>query len=272
MTQIHTRKLMRTLLCDSRPAKSKKRRKQNRMLAGGEKRMMTITMKTTTSAMAMAGTATPSNAGGSGLVSLTIRHRDNWFGVKQWWMVDVRGDNTDDEELMSQGASPLVARCMRKYGWDENFSRRVLLAYKQFLTLKNETQDWEKGELSPCCFYVDLMWHEHSSDLQNYLHDCLLLCEGNIVYRDPDAALNKANKKRKDKETRKVLKSRFGQFYDEPLWMNKIKANETQGGAQDKGALMRFSRVFCKQPAKMMCSGSNNKDHITSGAKIKHLD
>ena len=42
-----------------------------------------------------------------------------------WWMVDL-------DAQVKQGATPLVKRCMRVYGWDAQKSRMVLAAYRQF--------------------------------------------------------------------------------------------------------------------------------------------
>lgn len=186
-------------------------------------------------------------------VSIKVRGRENYFDSKRWWMCDLKCD-----ELMDQGATPIVARCMRKYGWDEEFARRVLLGYKQFLTLKNEHQDWYVGDIYPC-FYVDLMWHEHSSDLQNYLHDCFQLCQGHIVYRDPDAALDRRTRRRKEQATRDALKKRFGMYYDEALWSNKVQGTSRFA---PQNWLLRWSKMFCRDSNKAK----------TPKAKIKLVD
>ena len=55
-------------------------------------------------------------------------------------MVDI--ENSDEEDSSTnQGATALVKRCMRVYGWSLEKSRKVLKAYRQFLTLKKEHED-----------------------------------------------------------------------------------------------------------------------------------
>ena len=84
--------------------------------------------------------------------------RQNEFSDKTWWMVDLDASGVD------QGATPLVRWCIRVHGWDAPKARRVLAAYRQFLTLKTEHEDWDATVLSPCPL-VDQMWQQHVLDV-----------------------------------------------------------------------------------------------------------
>jgi len=68
---------------------------------------------------------------------------------------------------------------MRVYNWSLEKTRKVLTAYRQFLTLKKEHKDWDATILSPS-YLVDQMWHQHILDVVNYTHNMMLLC-GHVV-------------------------------------------------------------------------------------------
>ena len=142
---------------------------------------------------------------------MLVPPRNNDFNAKTWWMVDL----DPVEETSLQGASALVKRCMRTYGWDETKARKVLAAYRQFLVLKKELKDWNAQILSPC-YLVDQMWHSHILDVVNYCHDMMLLC-GHVVGHNPDGALDFVGKHERDETTIAALKEHFGR-YDEEVW------------------------------------------------------
>mmetsp|Transcript_19213 Transcript_19213/g.24733 ORF Transcript_19213/g.24733 Transcript_19213/m.24733 type:complete len:218 (+) Transcript_19213:201-854(+) len=175
-----------------------------------------------------------------GTKAISIRNRENTFSAKMWWMVDTKSEDVPTR----QGATPIVARCIRKYGWDEPFCRRVLTGYKQLLTIKKENQDWDSTQFSPC-FFVDLLWLEHAADVTNYLHDCILLF-GHVVNRDPDAFLDKKVKTKRDKATREALKDRFKKFYDADVWLNRVQPASQQ---PRKDPLLNISRRVCMRTA-----------------------
>jgi hypothetical protein len=102
-----------------------------------------------------------------------------------WWLVDLHADDPKP----SQGATVLVRRCMRAYGWTETKSRRVLAAYRQFLRAKAVKEDWGAAPLLSPSASVDQMWHQHILDVVNYAHDCVLLC-GRVVGHNPEDAFD----------------------------------------------------------------------------------
>ncbi|KAL7455145.1 hypothetical protein ACHAWC_006729 [Mediolabrus comicus] len=168
---------------------------------------------------------------------ILMTQRENDFNDKTWWMVDINPIGGEDMSSR-QGATPLVKRCMRTYGWDEVKTRKVLNAYRQFITLKRESQDWDAKILSPC-YLVDQMWHCHILDVVNYCHDMMLLC-GRVVGHDPDGALDYEAKQKRDETTRELLQKRF-ENYDEDVWdyslgqNNKERGGEESTGPVDKG-------------------------------------
>ena len=159
---------------------------------------------------------------------ILMTQRENDFNDKTWWMVDINPIGGDDTSS-SQGATPLVKRCMRTYGWDEVKTRKVLNAYRQFITLKKESQDWDAKILSPC-YLVDQMWHCHILDVVNYCHDMMLLC-GRVVGHDPDGALDYEAKQRRDETTRELLQEKFGS-YDEDVWDYSLGQNNDERGEE----------------------------------------
>eukprot|EP00522_Entomoneis_paludosa_P008677 CAMPEP_0172444912 /NCGR_PEP_ID=MMETSP1065-20121228/4924_1 /TAXON_ID=265537 /ORGANISM="Amphiprora paludosa, Strain CCMP125" /LENGTH=214 /DNA_ID=CAMNT_0013195673 /DNA_START=97 /DNA_END=741 /DNA_ORIENTATION=+ len=139
--------------------------------------------------------------------------REEYFDQRTWWMVDL---SCVADDAPNQGATPLVARCMRVHMWDEDHCRRVLTGYKQFLAIKKEKKDWYSKELTPCPD-VEKMWKEHICDMGNYWHDCQLLC-GHVVTYNPDEAADENAKAHHLKNTAMALKAKFGARFDEDLW------------------------------------------------------
>ncbi len=139
--------------------------------------------------------------------NIVTTSRDNDFDELSWWVVDLTNH--------SQGATALVKRCMRTYGWDGSMTRKVLAAYRQFIILKKELKDWNANILSPC-HLVEQMWHCHILDVVNYCHDMMLLC-GRLIGHNPDGALDYVGKKMREEATRVSLLEHFGS-YDEEIW------------------------------------------------------
>jgi hypothetical protein len=134
-----------------------------------------------------------------------VPKRTSMFGSPDaWWMVDLHA-----ESVPGQGATPLVRRCMRAYGWAEPEARRVLRAYRQFLRVKEVKEDWNAELLSPSAA-VDRMWHQHVLDSVNYVHDCQLLC-GRFVGHNPDGALDKKARKARLAVTKEALLECYGE-------------------------------------------------------------
>jgi len=130
------------------------------------------------------------------------------FSKSTWWLVDLQSDITG-------GATPLVKRCMKEYGWTEQYCRRVLEAYRQFLSLKEDYGDLNAEILSPS-LPVDQMWHMHILDTPNYATDCSLLC-GDFIHHDVDGGNDvKARQERLD-TTKEALLKKYPSF-DREIW------------------------------------------------------
>lgn len=147
--------------------------------------------------------------------NILISARENEFNERTWWMVDIMYDDEEGNST-TQGATSLVKRCMRVHNWSLEKTRKVLTAYRQFLTLKKEHKDWNATILSPS-YLVDQMWHQHILDAVNYTHDMMLLC-GHFVGHNPDGALNWRKKAERDKTTHAALEKRFANKYDKEVW------------------------------------------------------
>lgn len=146
----------------------------------------------------------------------TIKHkidaapREDEFSARHWWLVDLGA-----QPPLTQGASPLVRRCMSTYGWDESYARRVLTGYRQLLTIKKDHQDWTAELLSPS-LAVDQMWHQHILAVNDYLHDCMLLC-GHVIGHDPDG-MHHGREERREATREALLESFAESEIDIEIW------------------------------------------------------
>jgi hypothetical protein len=135
---------------------------------------------------------------------VSVYSRPSDFNETTWYMIDL-----EHRPHITQGATPLVARCMRVYHWPESKARKILKAYRQFLMLKKIKEDWNTEILSPSA-EVDLMWHQHILDVVNYSHDCMLLC-GHVVGHNPDGGLDDSARAERREATRAALEEHFGE-------------------------------------------------------------
>jgi small ubiquitin-related modifier len=141
---------------------------------------------------------------------ILIASRDDEFTAASWWMVDI------ENEDVTQGATPLVKRCMRVYNWNATRARKVLKAYRQFLFLKKHYEDWDAKLLSPSSL-VDQMWHQHILDVVNYCHDMMLIC-GHVVGHNPDGAEDLGARKIRLERTHDAFKEHFDGKFDAEIW------------------------------------------------------
>jgi Ubiquitin-2 like Rad60 SUMO-like len=167
--------------------------------------------------------------------SIKIPRRTILFPVPEtWWMVDLYA-----RPIPTQGATPLVRRCMRELGWAEAKARSTLQAYRQFLSVKVAKKDWNAELLSPSVA-VDQMWHQHVLDNANYAHDCLLFC-GNFIKHDPDGGLDVEARKKRLEATRQALLEGYGEGEDDGEKAGELDRSATGpwkevfGGAVESG-------------------------------------
>ena len=142
------------------------------------------------------------------------------FNARTWWMVDL-----SFQPRSKQGATALVARCMREYGWDEIYARRVLQGYRQLLAMKKRSSDWY-DQLHMPSGDITRMWCQHIVDTVRYADDCLLHC-GHFVNRVADAdvqeddnnnTVNMSQRKQRLNTTKQILESLFPGQIDKEMW------------------------------------------------------
>jgi len=115
----------------------------------------------------------------------------------------------------------LFLRCTRRYGWSDETCQCILVAYREFMELKRQRNDWNATVLVPPTEDVDRMWHEHILDVQHYVKACDDYC-GNLIGYDPDAVLNRAaydssgNCHNNDHKRRRVLSEEQPSNYQQP--------------------------------------------------------
>jgi Ubiquitin-2 like Rad60 SUMO-like len=131
--------------------------------------------------------------------------------IEKWWEV-----NRKHDPPLTRGATPLVERCMRVFGWGEAFSRRTLRGYRQFMELKSVMNDWQETKLS-APIAVQQMWEQHILDNLNYTDDCFLLF-GRVIGHDPDGILNDRATVDRIKTTKIAFQARYGSDLDPDVW------------------------------------------------------
>jgi hypothetical protein len=131
--------------------------------------------------------------------------------IEKWWDV-----NRKHDPPLIRGATPLVERCMRVLGWNENFAKRTLKGYRQFMELKSVMNDWQETKLSPP-IAIQQMWEQHVLDNLNYTDDCFLLF-GRVIGHDPDAGLNERCLLDRVKTTKIAFQARYGADLDLEVW------------------------------------------------------
>lgn len=131
--------------------------------------------------------------------------------IEKWWEI-----NRKHDPPLTRGATPLIERCMRVYGWGESFTRRTLKGYRQFMELKSVMNDWQETKLA-APLAIHQMWEQHILDNLNYTDDCFLLF-GRVVGHDPDAIMNERALADRIKTTRIAFQARYGNDLDPEVW------------------------------------------------------
>jgi hypothetical protein len=134
--------------------------------------------------------------------------------IEQWWEVK-RAQNPADP-TPTRGATPLVERTMRVYGFSESFAVRTLKGYRQFMELKSVMNDWNELKLSPSV-PINQMWEQHLLDNLNYTEDCLLLF-GRVIGHNPDGVLDGPALQDRITTTKIAFQARYGDDLDQDVW------------------------------------------------------
>jgi hypothetical protein len=104
----------------------------------------------------------------------------------------------------TEGATPLINRCIRILGWTEDFAQKALLAYKDFIESKRFSGDYDaiKPSLSIPVFQI---WHQHILDTRNYTRDCEILA-GGMLHHNPDSDLDQEARAKRIQSTTNVIR------------------------------------------------------------------
>lgn len=160
--------------------------------------------------------------------------------IEKWWEV-----NRKHDPPLTRGATPLVERCMRVHGWSENFAKRCLKGYRQFMELKSVMNDWQETKLA-APLAIHQMWEQHVLDNLNYTDDCFLLF-GRVIGHDPDALLNERALIDRIKTTKIAFQARYGEDQDPDVWEYGSRA-EDDDMAIDAEDLHRHKHVAPSTP------------------------
>jgi len=133
--------------------------------------------------------------------------------IESWWEVKRAGPA---EPAPTRGATPLVERCMRVHSFSEDFAKRVLKGYRQFMELKAVMSDWHELKLAPSVS-INQMWELHLLDNLNYTEDCLLLF-GREIGHNPDGVLDGAALRQRIITTQIAFQARYGDDLDTDVW------------------------------------------------------
>ena len=136
------------------------------------------------------------------------------FTPETWWIVD-----RQYRPKLRHGATPIIIRSMKAYGWSEAYARRVLAGYKQFLQLKSATKDWDCQQLEPSR-EINRLWQQHILDPVNYIYDCILLC-GHILGHSPDEDEDINERYQRRQYTKRILESVYDEI-DGEVWREVI--------------------------------------------------
>ncbi|KAH8060116.1 small ubiquitin-related modifier protein [Aureococcus anophagefferens] len=128
----------------------------------------------------------------------------------------------------------LVARLARATGTKALKAKKVLFAYKQFLVLKAEGDDFDATKLSPPSL-VDEMWHLHLLDTRRYQPQCLRAF-GRVMHHDPDGGVDAAARAARIGSTHVALTNRFGTTFDKRIWRWTVPLATTKTPARDPPA------------------------------------
>ena len=127
-----------------------------------------------------------------------------------WWIV-LRGAK------LTRGATPLVNRCIRNYGWSEAYATRVLKGYKQFCAWKQAFEDWDDAALAPPV-PIRQMWQQHLLDSHYYQTDCMTLF-GHVLHYSPDNGADIAMERERIENTKRIACVQFREKdYDKDVW------------------------------------------------------
>ena len=164
------------------------------------------------------------------------------FTLVTWWEI-VPG--------REEGATPLLERCIRVYGWSEAYAKRILDAYRDFLEALRFAQDFHSIRLmAPPP--VERLWQQHVLDVQQYQQDCIFLV-GKLVFYHPDNHIHEENNFKRNERINKTqgfLRLRYAEKeFDEEIWSFQEHPNGFgSSGRRTKASPLQNSVTGRKRP------------------------
>lgn len=161
------------------------------------------------------------------------------FTAETWWIVD-----RHYRPVLRQGATPLLVRGMREYGWSEAYARRVLAAYRQWMELHAVAAT---RDVVPCykpSRDVKRLWKQHILDPVNYVRDCALLCDYVVEHNPDDAEQDERTQRQRQRATREALDDRYRdvdvevwrELYEDAREVSPARASRTRNVPWDYSA------------------------------------
>ena len=93
-------------------------------------------------------------------------------------------DDNDNEKTLIRIPANLLPRCRRVYGWDVALAERALTGYRQFMSFKRQTADYDATLLSPPPM-LQRVWQQHILDVHHYAAACEEYCS-HLIHHNPD--------------------------------------------------------------------------------------
>ena len=170
--------------------------------------------------------------------------------------------------LAGDAGATLLKRVQRRLGLKDREAKSALVAYKKFLELKAEHEDWDATKLSPPPL-IDEVWHLHVLDTQAY-GPAMRKAFGRIVHHDPDGDEDADARAERIVATRAALRGLFKTRYDKKIWTwaqpaRKRKAAIVEDEVSDDDVAPTPRRVAPKVAPK----ASPRATTLTSGESIR---
>jgi len=177
--------------------------------------------------------------------------------IESWWEIRRAGPA---EPAPTRGATPLIERCMRVHSFNEEFARRTLKGYRQFMELKSVMNDWQELKLAPSV-PINQMWELHLLDNLNYTEDCLLLF-GRVIGHNPDTVLDGASLKERIMTTQIAFQARYGDDLDQDVWDfgGTIPGDDWNKNSMSKPNSIKFDSLEISSRGRLPVAGRGDMD------------
>lgn len=161
----------------------------------------------------------------------------------------------------------LVEHCTKLKNWDPSKQQASVKAYRQFMDLKKQLEDWSGSILLPPSD-VEFLWKQHMMMPQSYYTCCQQFC-GAIIDR-PLRGDEPAARFQRMATTKVAVKARFGLMHFDPsIWNVYQKDNEGQSTVQERTADLEPDGA--SNEATSMGTGNNKDDMQELAAHVQDI-